>query len=153
MAGSDHDGPVRDPQESERQRLLAFVRDSRELLALAPESVLFRQGDPCTGCYYIEEGELLLSITSGERQLNLGSAKAGHLVGVAFVVGNCECRFSAQALRDSKLTFIPADELKDYLRQRSDICLATVEQLGADLLELTEHAIRPLRLPHKNPKH
>ena len=154
MAETDHNGPVPSAlPEGEGQRLLDFVRDSREIVSLATGAVLFEEGAPCSGCYYIEAGELLLSVTSGERQLSVGSAKAGHLLGAASVVGNCEYRCSAQALRDSKLTFIPSEEMRDYLRQRSDLCLALVERLGEELLELTEHAIRPLRLHPKNPKH
>ena len=146
MADTDQNGLTPDLPEPERQRLLNFVRDSRESISLTTGSVLFQEGAPCPGCHYIEEGELLLTITSGERQLSVGSAKAGHLIGVASVIGNCEYRFSAQAIRDCNLMFIPAEEFKEYLRQRSDLCLATVEQLGEELLELTEHAIRPLRL-------
>jgi len=154
MAETDHSGPVPPgPTESEGRRLLKFVRDSREILSLSLGSVLFQEGEPCSGCYYVEEGELLLTINSGGRQLSIGSAKSGHLLGIASVVGKCEYRCTAQALRESKLTFIAAEEMKDYLRQRSDLCLATVERLGEELLELTEHAIRPLRLQPRNPKH
>ncbi len=154
MAEANHNGQVPSALPAgEGKRLLDFVRDSREIVSLATGALLFQEGQNCGGCYYIEDGELLLSITSGERQLNVGSAKSGHLLGAASVVGNCEYRCSAQALRDSKLTFIPAEEMKDYLRQRSDLCLALVERLGEELLELTEHAIRPLRLHPKNSKH
>ena len=154
MADYDHTGqtPSQLP-EDERKRLLDFVRNSREILSVATGSVLFQEGNPCCGCYYVEEGELLLTINSGERQLTIGSAKTGHLLAVASVIGNCEHRYSAQTLRDSHLTFIPAEEMRDYLRQRSDVCLSIVERLGAELLELTEHAIRPLRLHPKAPKH
>lgn len=153
MADTDHNGLLPDLPEGEGQRLLDFVRHSREILSLSPGSVLFQEGTPCLGCHYLEEGELLLTITSGERQISVGSAKAGHLLGVAAVVSNCEYRCSAQVLRDSKLIFIPAEEMKEYLRQRPDLCLATVERLGEELLELTEHTIRPLRLQPRNPKH
>ena len=154
MAETDHTGQVPpNLPDDERKRLLNFVRDSREILSVATGSILFHEGAPCGGCYYIEDGELLLTVMAKERQLSIGSAKAGHLLGVAAVIGNCRHSFSAQAVCDSKLTFIPAQEMKDYLRQRSDLCLGIVQTLGAELLELTEHAIRPLRLHPKNPKH
>jgi CRP-like cAMP-binding protein len=72
---------------------------------------------------------------------------------VASVIGNCEYHCTAQAIRECRLLFIPPEEFRDYLHQRADLCLATVEQLGEELLELTEHAIRPLRLHPKTPKH
>ena len=132
--------------------LLEFVRQSREALDVPAGAVVFREGDRCRGAYFVEAGELLLTITSGERQLRISAAKAGHLLGVSSVVRQCEYQYTAQATSDCRLLLVPADELREYLREHPEGCLSAAQKLGADLLDLSERAIRPLRLRPRNPK-
>ncbi len=134
------------------KHLLDFVRDAREILLLGPGAVLFREGDPCRGAYFIELGELMLTISSGERHLTVGSAHAGHLLGISSVVSGSDHQCTAETTRESKITFVPAEEMRDYLRTHSEICLFAAERLGAELLDLSEKAIRPMRLQPRYPK-
>jgi CRP-like cAMP-binding protein len=114
--------------------------------------ILFQEGEPCHGAYYVEEGELELTITSGEKRLKLGSAQAGHLLGVSSVVSNSDHQCSAHAVRDSKVAFVGAEQMRILLQQNAEICLLAVQKLGAELLDLSEKAIRPLRLQPRYPK-
>jgi len=134
------------------KRLLDFVRDAREILLLAAGSVLFREGDPCRGAYFVELGELQLTIASGERQWHVGSAHAGHLLGISSVITGSDYQCTAEAARDCKITFVPAEEMREYLKSHAEICLFAAERLGAELLDLSEKAIRPLRLQPRYPK-
>jgi len=151
MSDSDHSDHSSNGA-GDAKHLLDFVRQSREMLDLPAGEVLFLEGEPCRGAYFVEEGELTLTITSGERRLHVGSAKSGHLLAISSVVSNSDYQCSAQAARDSKATFIPAGELREYLREHAEVCMATVQRLGAELLELSENAIRPLRLQPRYPK-
>lgn len=152
MPGSDHSDHSFANGSGEARHLLDFVRQPRETLLLPAGSILFKEGEPCRGVYYVEDGELYLTITSGGRELKVGSAKAGHLMAISSVVSSTGFQCSAHAACDSKLTFIPAEEMLKYLRQHAEICLLTVQRLGAELLELSETAIRPLRLQPRYPK-
>ncbi len=134
------------------KRLLDFVRDAREILLLGAGSVLFREGDPCRGAYFVELGELQLTIASGERQWSIGSAHAGHLLGISSVITGSDHQCTAEAARDCKITFVPAGEMREYLHTHAEICLFAAERLGAELLDLSEKAIRPLRLQPRYPK-
>lgn len=152
MSESDQSGHSSGNGVGEAKHLLDFVRQSREIVSLPAGSILFQEAEPCRGAYYVEEGELYLTITSGERRLKIGSAKAGHLLAVSSVVSNSDYQCSAHAARDSKVTFIDADEMREYLREHAETCLLTVQRLGSELLELSEKAIRPLRLQPRYPK-
>jgi len=134
------------------KHLLDFVRDAREILLLGVGSVLFREGDPCRGAYFIEQGELLLTISSGERHWGVGTAHAGHLLGISSVISGSDYQCTAEAARDCKITFVPAEEMRDYLKSHAEICLFAAERLGAELLDLSEKAIRPMRLQPRYPK-
>ncbi len=133
-------------------QLLAFVRQWQETMTLSKGSILFQEGEPCRGAYYIEEGEVDLTITSGERRLKVGSARAGHLLAISSVVSNSDHQCSAHTVKDCKVAFIAADALREYLQRNAEVCLFTVQKLGAELLDLSEHAIRPLRLQPRYPK-
>lgn len=134
------------------KHLLDFVRDAREILLLGEKSVLFREGEPCRGAYFVEQGELLLSIHSGERHWAVGAAHAGHLLGISSVISGADYQCTAETARESKITFVPAVEMREYLRSHAEICLFAAERLGAELLDLSEKAIRPMRLQPRYPK-
>ena len=134
------------------RRLLDFVRQSREFVLLPAGSFLFQEGEPCRGAYFVEDGELELIITSGERRLKVGLAKAGHLLAVSSVVADCDYQFSAVATRESKLTFIPSEAMQSYLREHAETCLLMVQRLGAELLDLSSNTIRALKLRPRYPK-
>ena len=136
----------------ELKRLLDFIRQSPETMLLPKGCVLFQEGEPCRGAYFVEEGDLELTITSGEKRLKVGTARAGHLLGVSCVVSNSDHQCTAQAARDSKLVFIGAENMREYLQRNAEVCLFTVQKLGAELLELSENAIRPLRSQPRYPK-
>ncbi|HVZ15771.1 MAG TPA: cyclic nucleotide-binding domain-containing protein [Terriglobales bacterium] len=147
MAEYEHSGDGVDPSQ-----LLEFIRQSPEKMALPKGSLLFHEGEPCSGAYYVEDGELDLIITSGEKRLKVGSAHAGHLLGVSSVISNSEHQCSAYAAKESKVVFIAAEAMRKYLRQNAEICLYAVQEMGAELLDLSEKAIRPLRLQPRYPK-
>lgn len=150
MSGPPH--PENPNNASDAKHLLDFVRDTREILLLGAGSVLFREGDPCRGGYFVEQGELLLTITSGERKWVVGSAHAGHLLAISSVITGSDHQCTAEATRECKITFVPAEEMREYLKGHAEICLFAAERLGAELLDLTEKAIRPLRLQPRYPK-
>jgi CRP-like cAMP-binding protein len=132
--------------------LLDFVRQSNDVVFVPRGSVLFQEGDPCHGAYFVDEGEIELSITSGERRVSLGHARSGHILALSSVLAECDYQCSAQAAKDSKLVFLAAEAIRFYLRQNPETCLTTVQLLGSDLLDISTNTIRPLRLQPRHPR-
>jgi len=132
--------------ESETAALLAFLHQSGESLTFAPDEILFREGSPCNGAYFVEEGAIELTITSGDRRMHLGSAHPGQLVGITSVLTGSVTQSTATAMLKTKVVFVKADIMHAYLKTHAEMCLHTVQLLGADIIELASNAIRPLRL-------
>ena len=142
---SEKDQTDRGSSAGDAKILLEFIRESAETIALPKGSTLFQEGEPCRGAYYVVEGELELTLTSGEKRLRVQVVRPGHLLAIASVISNSDHQCSAYAVQDSKLAFIAAEQMMNFLRQ-PEPCLVAIENLGADLLDLSEKAIRPLRL-------
>lgn len=152
MSDKENSGSSSGDGIGDSAQLLALIRRSQETIVLPKGSVLFQEGEPCRGAYYVEEGELDLTITSGEKRLKIGSARTGHVLAISSVVSKSDHQYSAHTTKESKLALIAAEELREYLRQNAEVCLFTVQKLGAELLDLSENAIRPLRLQPRYPK-
>lgn len=146
MSDHEHSRPTIGEAGDDATQLLEFIRQSREIIALPHGSFLFQEGEPCRGVYYVEEGELELTILSGDKRLTVGTASSGYLLAIAPVIANGDHQCSAHAITDSRLLFVPAESMREHLRHHAEICLLTVEKLGAELLDLSEKTIRPLRL-------
>lgn len=146
-SGSQHN------DSAEVAALLAFVRQAGKITSLAAGKALFLEATPCRGAYLIEEGEVELTIDSGERQMPLGTAFAGQLLGLAAVIRNTQHECTATARKDSRIIFVEAEAMRRYLRQHPESCLQTVQILGSEILDLSSNTIRPLRLQPRYPKH
>jgi len=138
---------------SDTTALLAFLHQSGQAQTLAADEVLFREGEPCEGAYFVEEGAIELTMATGDRRMHLGSAHAGQLVGVTSVLTNTPSQSTATAMLKTKVVFVKADIMREYLKTHADICLHTVQLLGAEIVDLSSNAIRPLRLQPRYPKH
>ena len=138
---------------SDTVALLTFLHHSGQVKTLGADEVLFREGEPCDGAYFVEEGAIELTIATGDRRMHLGSAHAGQLVGVTSVLTNTPSQSTATAMLNTKVVFVKDDIMREYLKTHADICLHTVQLLGADIVDLSANAIRPLRLQPRYPKH
>ena len=137
---------------SDATALLTFVRQIGQVMTLKAGKVLFREGERCQGAYFVEEGELELTLSAGERKLTLGVAYLGQLVALAPVIRDEAHAFTATATSHSRVLFLAGDKVRTYLRQHPECCLQTVQMLGSDVLDLSANMIRPLRLQPRYPK-
>jgi len=153
MSSSQPPGSKGSTGDTDTAALLAFLHHNGQAQTLAPDEVLFREGTPCSGAYFVEEGSLELTITSGDRRMYIGCAHPGQLIGITSVLTGSPCQSSATAMLKTKVVFVKADLMRDYLKTHPDICLHAVQSLGADVVELSANAIRPLRLQPRYPKH
>jgi CRP-like cAMP-binding protein len=141
-----------DHSSSELAALLTFVRSTGKPVLAGSGKVLFREGDPCEGAYFVESGELELTIASGSKKFTLGVACLGQLLAIAPVIRESEYPFTATAITDCSVRFIEAGQMRSYLRQHPESCLHTVQMLGSEILDLSSNMIRPLRLQPRYPK-
>jgi len=151
MSSADPSLP-NDSGEDELSLLMDLVRQSQDAVLLPSGAFLFQEGEPCRGAYYVEQGELELVLTSGERRIPVGWAKPGNLLGMSSVVVGCDYQCSAIAASDAKAIFLSTEIITTYLRQHPETCLITVQMLGSELLDLSSNIIRPMRLQPRYPK-
>ena len=85
--------------------------------------------------------------------MHLGSARPGQLVGITSVFANASSQSTATAILKTKVVFVKAEVMRDYLKAHPDICLHAVQLLASEIVDLSSNAIRPLRLQPRYPKH
>ena len=135
----------------EARHLMALV-DESPLLTLATGDLLFREGESCRGAYFVLEGELALTVLSGGQQLKVGSARSGQLLAISSVVTDSVYSYTVHASSESRLAFVTSEKLVLCLREHAGSCLATIQQLGAELLEISEKVVRPMKLQRRHAK-
>jgi CRP-like cAMP-binding protein len=131
---------------------MSFLHQSGKVLMLGANEVLFREGTPLNGAYFVEEGALELTIASADRRMHAGSAHPGQLVGITSVLTGAASQSTATAMLKTTVVFVETGPLREYLKGHPDICLHAVQSLGSDIVELASHAIRPLRLQARSHK-
>ncbi|HWR17795.1 MAG TPA: cyclic nucleotide-binding domain-containing protein [Terriglobales bacterium] len=133
--------------------LLEFIRQAGVSLSVPAGAVLFQENEPCRGAYYVDSGELELAIFSGDRKLLLGVAHAGQLMGLPSVLANSPHQHTATAISDCRILLVDSETMRNHLQAHAESCLFTIQQLGAELLDLSANTILPLRLQPRYPKH
>ena len=124
----------------------AFVAGDLFLAALQPHAisvnqakgtVLFRQGQRSSGGYLLLSGQARLYLERDDgRAVAVRTVGPGYLLGLPGTILNRAYLFTAKLTRDSRVAFVPTDDLLKFLRERSDLCLEIVEMLGGELLDL-----------------
>lgn len=105
-------------------------------------TVLFRQGEPSSGGYLLQDGEAKLLLTNDHgNTVSVRTVGPGYLLGLPGTILNRSYLFTAKLTRDSRLTFIHTQKLLDFLRVRSDLCFDVVQMLGVELITLPETVI------------
>lgn len=143
--------PPPNGEASDVTTLLMFMRRTGKLQTLKAGKDLFREKEPCRGAYFVEDGELELTISNGKK-VTLGVACLGQLLAIASVIQDSEHQFTATAITDCSVLFVESEGMRGFLRQHAETCLHMVQGLGAEVLDLSTNMIRPLRLQPRYPK-
>jgi hypothetical protein len=122
--------------------LLAFVRRSGQVLHLAPGNKLLSESEPWRGAYFVDQGRLELSISSGERIKHVREASAGQLLGLASAISNSDHQCTARRSKNRGSCLFPPRKCAPQ----------TVQMIGTEVLDLSSNAIRTLRLQPRYPK-
>lgn len=117
--------------------------------SLAPASprakgtVLFRQGEPPCGIFLLLDGRARLFLTDDRgRAITFRRVGPGYALGLPGSILGQRYLFSAELLEDSKVVFVPRDQVLEFLHTRSDLCLDVVKLLGLELSEMPATSIR-----------
>ena len=133
--------------------LVTALQERSTLYSHSKGTVLFRQGEPARGVFVVLEGSVRLSLLRDDsRSIHVRTVGPGYLLGLPGVILRTAYLFTAKVSRDARVAFVEAEELLDFLRQRSDLCFDVVELLGGELLEMPPAVhLRPTR--HHQPRH
>lgn len=101
------------------EELRELLRHTQQRAYRADEGI-FREGDPPAFVYYIVSGEVILTLTSGDRRISVGRFTAGRLVGIQSIFDAGPQFTSAAAVTPTTLLAIPRDALLPLLRQHAE---------------------------------
>jgi len=133
------------PDAIQRHRLFeGLPADAREsLLAIArgmdrpKRSVLFRQGDPCTGFYVVLEGMVrLFKSASDGREHVVEVIRTGQSFAEAAVFAGAPCPVTAETLEASRLLFFPKDPYLTFLEARPQVLFGLIASLSVRMHQL-----------------
>lgn len=121
----------------------AFVADAELIRALqehaAPvlcgeERVLFRQGDPPTGLYILDNGKATISMDSGHENISFScTASAGSLLGLPGLIANQPYSLTAVAHEGASVRFISSDDFNRLVQTQSLLMVKILQVLAAEV--------------------
>lgn len=120
----------------------SFVADSeliQELekiarpISLAPDHILFHQGDAPIGVYLLRKGTArLTSRSDGEAIFNV-KVGAGSLLGLPAVVGMKPYSLTAEALEGAELTVVSCDDFVGLIQTEPSLPFRLLQVLAAEV--------------------
>jgi len=109
--------------------------DEIKSLATYPRStILFAEGRPVRGIYFLCDGRAKLSICSDSgKRLTMRVAGPGEVLGLGAALSNTPYELTAELLDTSQIVFIRRKELLKFLREQPEVCMQVVRMLSQDL--------------------
>lgn len=101
------------------EELAELLRQTQQR-AYRADDVVFREGDPPAFVYYVVGGEVVLTLTSGDRRINVGRFTAGRLLGIQSLFDPGPQFVSAVTVIPTRLLAIPREPLLAVLRRHPD---------------------------------
>ena len=100
-------------------------------------TILFRRGEASRGVYLLVQGRANLTLRSDTgRSVTFRTVGAGYVLGLPGTILNRTYIFTAELIDDSRVAFIPAADVVEFLRHHGDLCFDVVQLLGGELMEL-----------------
>jgi CRP/FNR family transcriptional regulator, polysaccharide utilization system transcription regulator len=114
-------------------------RPRKKAIQIKSGEFLFRENNPSSGVYCIQEGELLvLKKGSNKTDQILASALPGEILGISSILNNDIYTTSLLAIKDVKACFFAREEFLSLVRNFPVIGMATLGKLGNKLKILEE---------------
>jgi CRP-like cAMP-binding protein len=113
--------------------LFQVLEERAQVIALGPDRVLFRQGDPPAGVYILRKGTATLtSQTDGEYLIDV-KVGAGSLLGVPAVVGGKLYSLTAEAAPDAEIGVVTCDDFLHLLHNEPLLAFRLLQVLAAEV--------------------
>jgi hypothetical protein len=137
MPFSHQPGSAGSNSENDTAALLTFLHQSGQVITLSADEILFREGAPCTGAYFVEErrprvDRYLRRPSYARRQCPPGPTDRHYL----HIDRHPQSQSTATAMLKTKVVFVKAEVMRQYLKTHAEICLRTVQLLGAVIIDL-----------------
>lgn len=113
--------------------LAGELQDRSELLSLKDDTVLFREGDPPSGVYYLRNGEALLTMQVKDKTVVTVLATEGSLLGLPAVMGNSPYSLSSETRGRAEVYKISGDDFIEIVHRNSRFCVEVVRILAAEV--------------------
>src|SRR5215469_18005438 len=88
----------------------------------AKGAFLFRRGDQVSGIFLITIGQIRLGLERDPRGFPSRVLGAGSVLGLPATLSDSPFGLTAEVIEDSDLVFIPADKLRQLLRNQPQLC-------------------------------
>jgi len=116
------------------------------------DAMIFMEKQAARGVFILCEGEMKLSISSGEgKTLILRIAKPGEILGLTSVLSGTPYEVTAEALRPCQVAFVRRDEFLRLLAQHPEMNQLILRQMGAQY-QIACEQIRNLGLSSSVPE-
>lgn len=113
-------------------RPLAEEVIKRSVEVFPAEGILFRQGDPPDDLYFVNDGEVLLTMRVGEKEMRIRAGK-NSLLGVPSVVSKQPYTRTAKASWDAKIFKLTLNSFNELLATTPRFQEAVLQILAAEL--------------------
>lgn len=111
-------------------------------------SVLFEEGEPTTGIYLVQTGQIKLSCSSGqERSMILRIARTGEILGLSAILNGCGHEVTAKTLTECDLVHIAPEVFLDFLKGFAEASTHALVVLARDHREVLLSARRLALFP------
>jgi CRP/FNR family transcriptional regulator, cyclic AMP receptor protein len=113
------------------------LTDHAREVHLAPGDIIFRQGDPGDGLYFVKSGEVEISevTASGERRY-LGMIAAGEVFGEMAVLDGQPRSAWAKAQTNATVCFVPSEEIMCLLEEYPELALKFLRSFSGRLRKI-----------------
>lgn len=108
-----------------------------ELLTFEEGTILYRQGDPSSGLFTLQSGQVKLYRKSREKAQILEIDSAGDSFGAESFYNNAPSPWTAEAIQAGSAIHIPPDGLSSILAEHPDFSLVLLELISKKLRSFT----------------
>jgi CRP-like cAMP-binding protein len=107
---------------------------------------LFGRGDAPSGVYLVLSGQIRLGLQPDPRGFPSRLIGAGSVLGLPSTLSSSPYGLTAEIMEDSQMIFVPADRLRQLLRDQPQLCF-NVMSILAEELNQTRAALEQLHQP------
>ena len=127
--------PTPDADELKRE-----IERKAEPVALPPNCIVFREGDPSRQVYLLQKGEISFTIRAGGHVVACFAVGSGSLVGLSAVIAGAPFALTATASPGAELLKMEASEFIGLIESRAEWYMCALRALAAETLQ-AHHAL------------